>query len=70
MIHSLFAGLSFAVLNILGVKHGFTFSGGFIDYVLNWGLATRPWLIIPVGDPHLRPGYPGAGSAGAGVGEP
>jgi PTS system D-glucosamine-specific IIC component len=49
VIHSLFAGLSFAVLNLLGVRHGFTFSGGFIDYVLNWGLATRPALIIPVG---------------------
>lgn len=49
VIHSVFAGLSFAVLNLLGVKHGFTFSGGFIDYVLNWGLATRPLWVIPVG---------------------
>lgn len=49
LIHSIFAGLSFAVLDLLGVRHGFTFSGGFIDYVLNWGLATRPLLIIPVG---------------------
>jgi glucose-specific phosphotransferase system IIA component len=49
VIHSIFAGLSFVVLDFLGVRHGFTFSGGFIDYVLNWGLATRPILIIPVG---------------------
>jgi glucose PTS system EIICBA or EIICB component len=49
VIHSLFAGLSFAALDLLGVRHGFTFSGGFIDYVLNWGLATRPILVIPVG---------------------
>jgi PTS system D-glucosamine-specific IIC component len=49
VIHSVFAGLSFAVLDLLGVRDGFTFSGGFIDYVLNWGLATRPILIIPVG---------------------
>lgn len=49
VIHCVFAGLSFAVLDWLGVRHGFTFSGGFIDYVLNWGLATKPILIIPVG---------------------
>lgn len=49
LIHSIFAGLSFVALDLLGVRHGFTFSGGFIDYVLNWGLATRPALVIPVG---------------------
>lgn len=49
VIHCIFAGLSFVALDFLGVHHGFTFSGGFIDYVLNWGLATRPILIIPVG---------------------
>lgn len=49
VIHCVFAGLSFVALDLLGVLHGFTFSGGFIDYVLNWGLATRPFLVIPVG---------------------
>lgn len=49
VIHCIFAGLSFVALDLLGVRHGFTFSGGFIDYVLNWGLATRPLLVIPVG---------------------
>jgi PTS system N-acetylglucosamine-specific IIC component len=33
----------------LGILHGFGFSAGFIDYFLNWGLATKPILIIPVG---------------------
>ncbi len=33
----------------LGVHAGFNFSAGFIDYVLNWNLATKPWLIIPIG---------------------
>ncbi|GAA2421737.1 hypothetical protein GCM10010255_73180 [Streptomyces coeruleofuscus] len=28
---------------------GFSFSAGLIDYVINWDLATRPWLIVPVG---------------------
>ncbi len=32
-----------------GVHDGFSFSAGLIDYVINWNLATRPWLIIPIG---------------------
>ncbi|TCP46277.1 PTS system N-acetylglucosamine-specific IIC component (Glc family) [Tamaricihabitans halophyticus] len=49
LIHALFTGISMAVTNALGVHHGFGFSAGGIDYVLNWGLATKPWLIIPIG---------------------
>jgi N-acetylglucosamine PTS system EIICBA or EIICB component len=37
------------IMNALGVKLGFGFSAGLIDYVLNYGLATRPLLLIPVG---------------------
>lgn len=48
-IHALLAGLSFTVMDLLGVKHGYTFSGGGIDYVLNYGLSTKGWLVIPVG---------------------
>lgn len=33
-IHCLFAGLSFMVMNMLNVRIGMTFSGGFIDYVV------------------------------------
>ncbi|UOE93336.1 glucose-specific PTS transporter subunit IIBC [Alkalihalobacillus sp. LMS39] len=49
LIHCVFAGLSFVVMDLLGVKAGFTFSGGFIDYILYWNLSTNSWLIIPVG---------------------
>ncbi|WP_078430180.1 glucose-specific PTS transporter subunit IIBC [Alkalihalobacterium alkalinitrilicum] len=49
LIHCIFAGFSFVIMDLLGVKAGFTFSGGFIDYVLYWGLSTNSWLIIPVG---------------------
>ncbi|SET53631.1 PTS system D-glucose-specific IIA component, Glc family /PTS system D-glucose-specific IIB component, Glc family /PTS system D-glucose-specific IIC component, Glc family [Oceanobacillus limi] len=49
LIHSIFAGFSFVIMDLLNVKAGFTFSGGFIDYVLYWGLSTNAWLIIPVG---------------------
>jgi glucose PTS system EIICBA or EIICB component len=49
IIHAVFAGLSFVAMNLLGVKAGFTFSGGFIDYILYWPLSTNAWLVIPVG---------------------
>ncbi|WP_138419998.1 glucose-specific PTS transporter subunit IIBC [Aquibacillus sediminis] len=48
-IHALFAGLSFVAMDLLNVKAGFTFSGGFIDYILYWNLSTNAWLVIPVG---------------------
>jgi PTS system N-acetylglucosamine-specific IIC component len=49
VIHALLTGLSLAIMEMLGVKDGFSFSAGFIDYAINWGQATKPWLIIPVG---------------------
>ncbi|MFF2791566.1 PTS transporter subunit EIIC [Streptomyces sp. NPDC058049] len=48
-IHALLTGVSMAVTWALGVHDGFTFSAGLIDYIINWGLATKPWLIIPIG---------------------
>jgi PTS system N-acetylglucosamine-specific IIC component len=36
-------------MSVLDVKLGFGFSAGLLDYVLNYGLATRPLLLIPVG---------------------
>ncbi|MFD8634349.1 PTS transporter subunit EIIC [Streptomyces sp. NPDC059533] len=49
VIHALLTGVSMAVTWALGVHDGFSFSAGLIDYVINWGLATKPWLIIPIG---------------------
>jgi PTS system N-acetylglucosamine-specific IIC component len=34
---------------LLEVRLGFGFSAGLFDYLLNYGLATRPLLLIPVG---------------------
>jgi N-acetylglucosamine PTS system EIICBA or EIICB component len=48
-IHALLTGVSMAVTWALGVHDGFSFSAGLIDYVINWRLATKPWLIIPIG---------------------
>lgn len=48
-IHAVLTGVSLAVTWGLGVHDGFSFSAGLIDYVINWGLATKPWMIIPIG---------------------
>ena len=48
-MHAILTGLSMAIAYKLGILHGFGFSAGFIDYVLNYGLATKPLLIIPMG---------------------
>ncbi|SET21855.1 glucose-specific PTS transporter subunit IIBC [Anaerobranca gottschalkii] len=50
-VHTIFAGLSFMIMEILNVKIGMTFSGGIIDYLLFGVLPNRTqwWLVIPVG---------------------
>jgi len=48
-IHAVLTGASLALVNWLGIHDGFGFSAGAIDYVLNWGIATKPWLLIPIG---------------------
>lgn len=48
-VHAALTGVSLALLDGLGVKHGFSFSAGFIDYVLNYGLSTKGWWIVPIG---------------------
>ncbi|MEU0576283.1 PTS transporter subunit EIIC [Streptomyces griseoincarnatus] len=48
-VHAVLTGVSMAVTWGLGVHDGFSFSAGLIDYVINWNLATKPWLIIPIG---------------------
>lgn len=49
LVHALLAGFSFTVMDLLHVRAGYTFSGGGIDYVLNYGLSTNGWIIIPFG---------------------
>lgn len=54
-IHTIFAGLSFMVMNMLKVRIGMTFSGGLIDYIVfgvlpgTSGFETRWYLVIVVG---------------------
>ena len=49
VIHALLTGLAEAIMNALGVKLGYGFSAGLFDYVLNYGKATKPLLLLPVG---------------------
>ncbi|WP_369181744.1 PTS transporter subunit EIIC [Streptomyces mutabilis] len=49
VIHAVLTAASMAITWGLGVHDGFNFSAGFIDYALNWSLATKPWMIIPIG---------------------
>ncbi|MYX13967.1 PTS transporter subunit EIIC [Streptomyces sp. SID8374] len=47
--HAVLTGASMGITWLLGVHAGFSFSAGLIDYVVNWHLDTKPWLIIPIG---------------------
>ncbi|GBF72586.1 hypothetical protein PA598K_00845 [Paenibacillus sp. 598K] len=49
IIYALLAGVSGYIIVEAGVRHGFGFSAGFIDYVINYPLATKPLLIVPIG---------------------
>ncbi|MEU2558921.1 PTS transporter subunit EIIC [Streptomyces longispororuber] len=49
VIHAVLTAVAMTVTWALGVHHGFTFSAGAIDYVLNWKFAEKPWMIIPIG---------------------
>ena len=49
VIHAVLTGVAMMVMSLLGVKLGFGFSAGLLDYLLNYGLATRPLLLLPVG---------------------
>ena len=49
LIHALLTGTSLALVNALGIHDGFTFSAGALDYLINFGQATRPLWLIPIG---------------------
>jgi PTS system N-acetylglucosamine-specific IIC component len=41
-LHAVLTGVSAWLTNAMAIRHGFGFSAGFIDYVLNFGLASKP----------------------------
>lgn len=48
-IHAVLTGTAMALMDFLGVRLGFGFSAGLFDYVINFGKATRPLWLLPVG---------------------
>lgn len=48
-IHAVLTGIAMALMEALNVHLGFGFSAGLFDYVLNFGKATNPLLLLPVG---------------------
>lgn len=49
VIHAFLTGTSLALVNAIGIKDGFGFSAGLFDYALNFNIATKPLLLIPIG---------------------
>ena len=47
--HAILTGLAVGVAYLFDIHHGYGFSAGFIDYVINYKLATNPLLILPLG---------------------
>ncbi|MFE9489349.1 PTS transporter subunit EIIC [Streptomyces sp. NPDC006641] len=48
-IHAVLTGVSMALTWGLGMKDGFGFSAGAVDFFLNLGIASKPWLLVLVG---------------------
>jgi PTS system N-acetylglucosamine-specific IIC component len=48
-LHAVLTGTAMMVMDLLGVRLGFGFSAGLFDYLLNYGRATEPLLMLPIG---------------------
>jgi N-acetylglucosamine PTS system EIICBA or EIICB component len=48
-LHAIATGLAMVLMDLFGVRLGFSFSAGLFDYVLNFTHAQRPLLLIPIG---------------------
>jgi PTS system N-acetylglucosamine-specific IIC component len=48
-VHAVLTGISLALMEAFGAKDGFGFSAGAIDFVINYGKATKPLLVILIG---------------------
>jgi PTS system N-acetylglucosamine-specific IIC component len=48
-LHAVATGISMAVMDMLGIRLGFSFSAGLFDYILNFNHAQRPLWLVPIG---------------------
>ena len=49
VIHAILTGISMALMSLLHVRLGFTFSAGLFDYIISYRLGTNGWVLLPVG---------------------
>lgn len=49
LIHAVLTGLSMAIMSLLNIHLGFTFSAGLIDYILFYKRAVNPIFLLPIG---------------------
>ncbi|WP_281975821.1 N-acetylglucosamine-specific PTS transporter subunit IIBC [Halobacillus litoralis] len=49
VVHSILTGVAMVLAFMLDVRHGFGFSAGLIDYVLNFNIAQNPLLLLVIG---------------------
>lgn len=49
LVHALLSGGIMWLTYELGIRHGFSFSAGALEYFINLPLSTRGWLILPLG---------------------
>lgn len=49
IIHAILTGIALALTYVLGIRSGFGFSAGFIDYVLSYNISSKPILLFVIG---------------------
>ncbi|HZG84515.1 glucose PTS transporter subunit IIA [Paenibacillus sp.] len=49
VVHAILSGLSMWLTSLLGIHHGFAFSAGAIDFIINYHLSRNGWMLIPIG---------------------
>ncbi|WP_024615752.1 N-acetylglucosamine-specific PTS transporter subunit IIBC [Clostridium sp. Ade.TY] len=49
VFHAIMTGVALALANVLGLKMGFGFSAGLLDFALSYGISTGPLKIILIG---------------------
>jgi PTS system N-acetylglucosamine-specific IIC component len=48
-LHAVATGIAMALMDLLGIRLGFSFSAGLFDYILNFKNAQRPLWLLPIG---------------------
>ncbi len=49
IVHVILSGLAMWITYALDIHHGFSYSAGVIDYILNFHLSHNAWMLIPIG---------------------